>query len=38
MRQRNHIITLKEEEFPEEGRVVVEVIFPEEVEEVKEDK
>jgi hypothetical protein len=35
---RSHIVTLREEEVPEEGRVVVEVIFPQEEEEAKEDK
>jgi hypothetical protein len=34
--QRNHIVTLREEEVPEEGRVVVETLFLEEEEEVEE--
>jgi hypothetical protein len=38
MRQRNHIVTLREEEVPKEGRVVVKVLFPEEEEEVEEEK
>jgi hypothetical protein len=38
MRRRNHIVTLREEEVPEEGRVVAEVLFLEEEEEVEEDK
>jgi hypothetical protein len=38
MRWRNHIVTLREEEVPEEGRVVVEVLFPEEEEEAEEEK
>jgi hypothetical protein len=38
VRQRNHIVTLREEEVPEEGRVVVETLFPEEEEEVEEEK
>jgi hypothetical protein len=32
IRWRNHIVTLREEEFPEEDTVVVEVLFPEEEE------
>jgi hypothetical protein len=35
-RQINHIVTLREEEVPEEGRVVVETLFPE--EEAEEEK
>jgi hypothetical protein len=38
VRQRNHIITLREDEFPKEGRVVAETLFPEEEEEVEEEK
>ena len=38
LRQRNHIVTLREEEFPEEGRVVVETLFLEEEEEAKEER
>ena len=38
MRWRSHIITLREEEVPEEGRVVVEALFLEEEEEAEEDK
>jgi hypothetical protein len=38
MRQRNHIVTLREEEVPKEDRVVVEVIFPKEEEEAEEEK
>jgi hypothetical protein len=36
MRLRNHIITWKEEEFPEKCRVVEEIL-PEEEEEEKEE-
>jgi hypothetical protein len=38
VRQRNHIVTLKEEEFPEEDKVVVENIFLEEDEEAEEER
>jgi hypothetical protein len=38
MRQRSHIVTLREEEVPEKGRVVVEALFPEEEEEAEEEK
>jgi hypothetical protein len=38
MRQRNHIVTLREEEVLTEGRVGVEVIFPKVEEEAEEDK
>jgi len=38
MRRRNHIVTLKEEEVPKEGRVVVETHFLKEEEEAKEEK
>jgi hypothetical protein len=37
MRQRNHIVTLREEEVHEEGRVVEKVIFPEDKEEAEEE-
>jgi hypothetical protein len=37
MRLRNHIVTRKEEEFPEEDKMVEEV-FPEEEEEAEEEK
>jgi tRNA G37 N-methylase Trm5 len=36
MRLRNHIVTLKEEEVPEEYHLVGEIIFLEEEEEVEE--
>ena len=36
VRHRNHIVTLREEEVPEEYRVVVETLFLEEEEEVEE--
>jgi hypothetical protein len=36
VRQRNHIVTLREEKVPEEDRVVVETLFLEEEEEVEE--
>jgi hypothetical protein len=35
VRQKNHIVTLREEEVPDEGRVVVEFLFLEEEEEVE---
>jgi hypothetical protein len=38
MRHINHIVILREREFPEEGRVVVEIIFPEEEEATEEEK
>jgi hypothetical protein len=38
VRLRNHIVPLKEEEFPEGDRVVVETLFLEEEEEVEEDR
>jgi hypothetical protein len=38
VRLRNHVVTLREEEVPEEARVVVETLFLEEEEEVEEDK
>jgi hypothetical protein len=34
----NHIVTLREEEVPEEGRVVVETLCLEEGEEVEEGR
>ena len=36
MKLRNHIVTLKEEEVPEEDRLVGEILFLEEEEEVEE--
>jgi hypothetical protein len=36
VRWRNHVVTLKEEEVPEEDRVLVETLFLEEEEEVEE--
>lgn len=36
MRLRNHMVTLKEEEFPKEDPLVGEIIFLEEEEEVEE--
>jgi hypothetical protein len=38
MRQRDHIVTLREEEFLMEGRVGLEVLFPKVEEEVEEEK
>jgi hypothetical protein len=36
--KRSHIVTLREEEVPKDDRVVVETLFPEEEEEVEEEK
>jgi hypothetical protein len=38
MKWRKHIVTLREEEVPEEGRVVVQTLFPKEEEEAEEEK
>jgi hypothetical protein len=38
MRKINHIVTMREKEVPEEDRVVVETLFPEEEEEAEEEK
>jgi hypothetical protein len=38
MNWRNHIVTLREDEVPEEGKVVLKFLFPEVEEEAEKDK
>jgi hypothetical protein len=38
VRWKNHMVTLREEEVPKEGRVVVETLFLEEEEGEEEEK
>jgi hypothetical protein len=38
VRQRNHIVTLREEEVPNEDRVVVETLFLEKEEDIQEER